>query len=264
MDVRSKYLRSLIYQMVKIEGRGHIGPALSLIEILRVLFDSFLQYQPTNPTWKERDRFILSKGHGCLALYALLADKGFFDLRDLETVCRFDSFLGGHPERCKVPGVEASTGALGHGLPIAVGMAVAAKIKKQSHRVVIVCGDGEINEGSVWESALSASKHHLDNLIVIIDYNKMQSYGTTEEVLSLEPLSEKWSSFGFSVYETDGHSVRDLELTFASAKILNRQPKVIICHTVKGKGLSAAENNPKWHHKRLSGNELEMMNREWT
>jgi transketolase len=264
MDDRSKYLRSLIFKMVYQERRGHIGPALSLVEIMRVLFDDFLNYHPQDPHWSERDRFILSKGHGCLALYALLADKGFFAMDQLETACKFDSFLGGHPERGKVPGVEASTGALGHGLPIGVGMAVAAKIKKLNHRVVVVCGDGEINEGSVWEAAVSASKHCLGNLMVIIDYNKMQSYGDTEKVLSFEPLVDKWLSFGFMVNEVDGHSIPELQNTFEKVNVLNDRPKVIICHTVKGKGLSLAENNPSWHHKRLSEKELEIMKSEWS
>lgn len=263
MDNRSENLRALIYEMVEPERRGHIGSALSMVEILRVLFDDFLNYQSHNPSWPERDRFILSKGHGCLALYALLADKGFFSIKHLKTFCKFDSNLGGHPELGKIPGVEASTGALGHGLPIGVGMAVAAKMKQHSHKVVVVCGDGEINEGSVWEAALSAKKHNLDNLFVIVDYNKMQSYGSTDEVLNLEPLAGKWRSFGFSVYEVDGHSVKELGKTFENANVLNKNPKVIICHTIKGKGLSIAENNPEWHHKRLSEEELEMMRTEW-
>ena len=263
MDDRSRYLRSLIYEMVRKERRGHIGPALSLVEILRVLFDNFLTYRPENPDWPERDRFILSKGHGCLALYALLADKKFFPLEHLSEVCQLDSYLGGHPERGKIPGVEASTGALGHGLPIGVGMAIAGKIRKQLHKVVVVCGDGEINEGSVWEAALSAKKHGLDNLFVIIDYNKMQSYGTVDSVISLEPINEKWSSFGFSVYNADGHSVEELQSILRKSNEMNQVPKVIICHTVKGKGLSIAENNPLWHHKRFSGEELETMRLEW-
>jgi transketolase len=199
MDQRSKELRKLIVQMVEIEKRGHIGPALSIMEILRVLYDSFLKYNPKSPDWDDRDRFILSKGHGCLALYSILADKGFFSLDELKTFCKFDSILGGHPERGKVPGVEASTGALGHGLPIGVGIAISAKLKNNNYRVVVVTGDGEINEGSIWESALSASKHKLTNLTVIVDYNKIQSYGTTKEVLDLEPLVDKWRAFGFEV-----------------------------------------------------------------
>ena len=207
LDERSKLLRRLVVEMVEVERRGHIGSAMSLIEILRVLYDSFLHYRLDQPHWPERDRLILSKGHGCLALYAILADKGFFERNELRIFCKPESILGGHPERGKIPGVEASTGALGHGLPIGVGMAVAAKMRKQNHRIVVVTGDGEINEGSIWESALSAAKHRLSNLSVFIDHNKLQSYGPLREVIELEPLADKWRSFRFEVREVDGHAV---------------------------------------------------------
>ena len=169
--------------------------------------------------------------------------------------------LGGHPEKNKIPGVEASTGALGHGFPIGVGMAIAAKIKKKPHRVVVVTGDGEINEGSIWEAALSASKHNLSNLSIWIDYNKLQSYGPVYEVMNLEPLKEKWENFGFSVQEVNGHSIKDLELVCDNLSKVKDKPNAIICHTVKGKGFSFAEHNPEWHHKsRLTDIELQAMN----
>ena len=177
LDSRSKDLRRNVIRMIEVDKRGHIGPALSLIEILRVLYDSFLKFQSQKPDWDDRDRLILSKGHGCLALYSILADKGFFNKRELDTFCQPDSILGGHPEKDKTPGVEASTGALGHGLPMGVGMALAARINNKNHRIVVIMGDGEINEGSVWESAMSAAKHKLSNLILFIDHNKLQSYG---------------------------------------------------------------------------------------
>jgi len=259
LDNRSRELRRRIVDMVSIEKRGHIGSALSLIEILRVLYDSFLKYDPRNPLWEDRDRCILSKGHGCLAWYAILADKGFVTDEDTLTVCQAKSKFGGHPERGKVPGVEASTGALGHGLPIGVGMAIGTKIKKKKYRVVVITGDGEINEGSVWEAAMSAGKHQLDNLTVFVDYNKIQSYGSTKEVLDLEPLAAKWASFGFAVDEVDGHSVDALEKCISRLPFENKKPSVIICHTVKGKGLPFAEHNPKWHHKRLNDEELQAM-----
>lgn len=249
MDLRSKHLRRLIVEALEGGGRGHIGASLSLVEILRVLYDSYLSFNAPNPSWPERDRLILSKGHGCLALYAILADKKFFPQSELETFCRPTSRLGGHPEFNKVPGIEASTGALGHGLPIGVGMAVAAKIRGLRHRVVVVVGDGEINEGSVWEAALSASKHQLDNLIVVIDYNKLQSYGNSAEVLNLEPLSEKWRSFGFAVREVDGHDIGELESAVKRLPFLPKKPSAVICHTVKGKGFPFAEGNASWHHK---------------
>ena len=260
LDERSKLLRRLVVEMVEVERRGHIGPAMSLIEILRVLYDSFLRYRPDQPHWSDRDRFILSKGHGCLALYAILADKGFFERSELSRFCQPESILGGHPERGKTPGVEASTGALGHGLPIGVGMALAAKIRKQSHRVVVVTGDGEINEGSVWESALSAAKHRLSNLSVFIDYNKLQSYGPLREVIELEPLADKWHSFGFAVREVDGHDVQALKNLINKLPFDWERPSVVLCHTVKGKGFQFMEHNPKWHHKsKLSDAELQAM-----
>ena len=260
LDERSKFLRKLVLEMVEVDGRGHIGPALSLIEILRVLYDSFLRFRPDQPEWSNRDRLILSKGHGCLALYALLGDKGFFERSELKRFCLPDSILGGHPERNKVPGVEASTGALGHGLAIGVGMALASKIRKQSHRIVVVTGDGEINEGSIWEAALSAAKHKLSNLIVFVDHNKQQSYGPVSEVLELAPLLEKWHSFGFEVSEVDGHNLKFLEQLMDKLPLSKNCPTVIICHTIKGKGIPNAENNPEWHHKsRLSNEDIQYM-----
>jgi len=234
--------------MVAAGGRGHIGPAASLVEILRVLYDSWLNVSPHNPDWDQRDRFILSKGHGCLALYAILVDKGFFPESELRTFCNSSSRLGGHPE-IKVPGVEASTGSLGHGLPIGVGIALAGQIRQKRYRVGVLVGDGEINEGSVWEAALSASKHRLSNLTVFVDYNKLQSYGSTREVLDLEPLCDKWNSFGFETVEIDGHDVPELEKVVAKLPFDSKKPSALICHTIKGKGFSIAEGRAEWHHK---------------
>ena len=222
---------------------------MSLVEILRVLFDSFLRYRSSEPGWEERDRCILSKGHGCLALYALLADKGFFPTEALDQFCGSDGILGGHPESGKVPGVEASTGALGHGLPIGVGMALAGRIRSKRYRVTVVTGDGEINEGSNWEAAMSAAKHRLENLSVFIDYNKLQSYGSTKEVCDLEPLADKWKSFGFSVKEVNGHDVDLLESCVNDLPFEANKPSAVICHTVKGKGFEFAEGRAEWHHK---------------
>ncbi len=248
MDERSRHLRKLIIQGLEGGNRGHVGSSMSLVEILRVLYDNFLKFDVKNPNWEHRDRLILSKGHGCLALYALLADKGFILEEELFTFCKAKSRLGGHPEYKKIPGVEASTGALGHGLPMGVGMAIASKIKKLDHKVVVIMGDGEINEGSVWEAAMSAAKHRLSNLIAIVDYNKLQSYGTTKEVLDLEPLVDKWKSFGFHVDEVDGHNI-DLLSHKLNHFPYDMKPQVLICHTVKGKGISFAENKANWHHK---------------
>lgn len=249
LDARSKDLRRLIVEMIEGDRRGHIGPALSLVEIFRVLYDSFLNYRPADPFWIDRDRCILSKGHGCMALYAILADKGFFPKEELSAFCKPTSCLGGHPEKGKVPGIEASTGALGHGLSMGVGMALAARIRKQSYRVVVLTGDGEINEGSVWEAAMSAAKHKLSNLTVFVDYNKLQSYGPTAEVLSLEPLAAKWRCFGFESEEVDGHDIKALEQLMQRLPLDSRKPTAIICHTVKGKGFPFAECQAEWHHK---------------
>ena len=249
IDERSKYLRRLIIEMVEVGNRGHIGSAMSLVEILRVLYDDFLNFDCNSPSWIDRDRLILSKGHGCLALFSILADKQFFNKKELETFCKPDSILGGHPEYGKVPGVEASTGALGHGLPIGVGMAIAAKIQNKKHKIIVITGDGELNEGSNWEASMSASKHKLNNLCLMIDYNKIQSYGKTSEVLELEPLSDKLKSFGYNVLETNGHNIEQIKSCLNSFTKYLERPTAIICHTVKGKGLPFAEHNPHWHHK---------------
>lgn len=249
LDERSRYLRRLVIQALDGGGRGHLGSTLSLIEVMRVLYDDVLRFRPDQPKWEERDRFILSKGHGCLAQYVLLADKGFFPLTELVRFCHHDTFLGGHPEAGKVPGVEASTGALGHGLSIGVGMALAARLRRRDSKVVVAMGDGEINEGSVWEAAMSAAKHRLDNLTAIVDYNKLQSFGANAEVMPLEPLADKWKSFGFAVTEVDGHDVEALRRVLKSGPVQSGSPTAIIAHTVKGRGVPFAENDPAWHHK---------------
>ncbi|HXP97831.1 MAG TPA: transketolase [Telmatospirillum sp.] len=260
LDARSLTLRRRVVEALEGGGRGHIGSTMSLIEILRVLYDDVMHYRPDEPSWPNRDRFILSKGHGCLAQYALLADKGFFPASELTRFCRRDSFLGGHPEAGKIPGVEASTGALGHGLPIAVGMALAARIKKDEHRIFVVMGDGETNEGSVWEAALCAGKHGLSKLVVMVDYNKLQSYGPTCDVQDMEPFLDKWRAFNFAATEVDGHNVSALRRLLTSMPLAPDRPSAIICHTVKGKGIPFTEGRADWHHKsRLTPDEIAAM-----
>ena len=260
LDKRSLYLRRLIIRAFEGGTRGHLGSSMSLVEIMRVLYDKFLSYDIKNPEWEKRDRFILSKGHGCLAQYVLLADKGFIPMNALDKFCHHDGILGGHPEKEKIAGVEFSTGALGHGLPVGVGMAIAAKIKNKKHKIVVVTGDGESNEGSIWEAALSASKNKLDNLIWMIDYNKFQSYGQTKEIVDLEPLGQKLISFGFNFIEVDGHDVKMIEEGLKQLNNKRSKPKAIICHTVKGKGFSFAEHNANWHHKsNLKADEIKAM-----
>lgn len=248
LDARSLDLRALVVRALAGGNRGHVGSSMSLIEIMRVLYDDVLRFDPKRPDWTDRDRCILSKGHGCLALYAMLVDKGFIDASLLDSFCRVDSLLGGHPERGKVPGVEASTGALGHGLSIGVGMALAARMQQRDSRVFVIMGDGEINEGSVWEAAMCAGKHALSGLCAIVDYNKIQSAGPTAEIQDLEPLADKWRAFGFATVEVNGHSVEALKATFKRLPFEAGKPSAVICHTIKGKGIPFAEGDPKWHH----------------
>lgn len=249
LDERSLYLRRQVVRIFECSRRGHLGATFSVFEILRVLYDDILRYDPKNPKWEKRDRFILSKGHGCLALYVLLADKGFFPKEELWKFCKADGILGGHPDAGKIPGVEASTGALGHGLSIGVGMAINARYDRADYRVYVVVGDGECNEGSIWEAAMSAGNRRLSNLCVLVDYNKQQSYDTTFLVQNLEPFADKWASFGFAVAEVDGHDVTAIKQILSNLPLEAQKPTAIICHTVKGKGIEFAENNLVWHHK---------------
>lgn len=249
IDTVGIYQRQQVLQILQKTGRGHIGSAFSIMEVVRVLYDAVLKYDPNNPQWDQRDRFVLSKGHGCLALYVQLATKGFFSEEELWRVSADGAMLGGHPEYGRVPGIEASTGSLGHGLPIGVGMALAARLDRKDFRTFVLIGDGECNEGTIWEAALSAGKHQLSNLVVILDSNKFQCYSSTLEVLNLEPLADKWQSFGFAVREADGHNLLALSNLFKSLPFTHNKPNLIICHTVKGKGISELENNPAWHHK---------------
>lgn len=260
LDDRSLYLRRQSIRALDGGGRGHLGSTLSLIEIMRVLYDDVLNYRADEPLWEDRDRCILSKGHGCIALYVLLADKGFFDESHLHTFCKSTSILGGHPERGKVPGVEASTGALGHGLSIGLGQALAMRLQGRDSRVFVLMGDGEINEGSVWEAAMCAGKHRLSNLVAMVDYNKLQSYDRTAVVQDLEPLADKWRAFGFAVREVDGHDVDQLRHVLSRLPFEGDKPSAIICHTVKGRGIAEAEGNPDWHHKsKISADEVAAM-----
>ena len=257
LDARSAQLRRMILDVVRRGRRGHVGSAFSIVEILRVLYDDILRVDPAHPDRHDRDRFILSKGHGCLALYVQLAERGFFPRETLASFCEDGSLLGGHPQAGKVPGVEASTGSLGHGLPVGVGIALHGTLTGRDFRTVVLLGDGECNEGSVWEAALCAAKHRLERLTVLVDYNKMQCYASTAEVLDLEPLAAKWRSFGFAVREVDGHDVSALRRALRAVPFAPGRPSALICHTVKGRGIARCEGNPLWHHKsRISDAEL--------
>lgn len=212
---------------------------------MRVLYDDIASHgTKDNPN---RDRIILSKGHGVLAQAVLLADKGYFPLEELDKFCHKYGIIGGHPSPDKMPGIECHTGALGHGLSIGIGMAFAAKIRKQNHHIFVIVGDGECNEGAIWEAALCAAKHKLDNITLIVDYNKLQSSGFGKDICPLEPLGEKWCSFGFYTLNCDGHDIDELKGCMQT-KYPNK-PVCIIANTIKGKGISFAENNPMWHYK---------------
>ena len=263
LDNRSKYLRKNITRALLSANRGHFGSSMSLVEILRVLYDDIVFFDNKNPKSEKRDRVILSKGHGCLALYSILSDKNFFSKKELDKYLNLNSILGGHPESHKVPGVEASTGALGHGLPIAVGMAISLKLKKSKSKVYVILGDGELNEGSNWEAMMSAQKYKLSNLKIIIDYNKIQSYDFVKKVIDLEPLNLKFKSFGFDVSEVNGHNIKELKKNFLKFRKKNiKKCSVTICHTIKGKGFKMAENNPSWHHKNsFSAKEIKLIDK---
>jgi transketolase len=263
LDSHSLELRRNIVVVVNASRRGHIGSAFSIVEILRVLYEKILKVDPKNPMREDRDRFILSKGHGCLALYAVLAEHDFFPKEELLKFCRSDSNLGGHPQYGKVPGVEASTGSLGHGLSIGVGTALSGLLDGKKFKTIVLLGDGECDEGSIWEAVMSAAKHKLENLLVMVDYNKMQSYSTTYEVLDLEPFAHKWQSFGFDTQEADGHDMKAIFQAVKKAFSTKGKPHVIICHTVKGKGVASIEGNASWHHKsKLSDEDISLLMKE--
>lgn len=235
-------------EMTHLSGGSHIASILSVADIVGVLYSDVLHFDPKNPKLPERDRFILSKGHAGAAIYAALAEKGFFAVDQLKTHYQNGSILSGHVSHKGVKGVEFSTGSLGHGLPVAAGMAQAAKLDGKKHRVYVVMGDGECDEGSVWEAALYANHYRLNNLIAIIDHNKMQSLDFCENTLKLSPFADKWKSFGWNVIEIDGHDHDALRAAFAQAERSDK-PTVIIANTIKGKGISFMEFDILWHYR---------------
>lgn len=249
-------LRRNIVKMIKIGEGGHLGGSFSCIEIITALYFSVLRCNPQDPQWEDRDRFILSAGHKCLTLYSVLAEKGYFDKKLLNTYGSLDSRLPGHPDRHKLPGVEANTGSLGHGLAIGGGMALAGKLDQKSYKVYVLMGDGEIAEGSVWEATEIANHYKLDNLIAIIDRNKLQIHGNTKDVLNTEPLLEKWNSFGWQTLEVNGHDFVEILKGFESIPIKKNHPTCIIANTIKGKGLSFTENNYKYHYWKPTDEEM--------
>jgi transketolase len=239
--------RKTILRAICRAGGGHMPASFSIVEILTVLYNGVLNVSASKKDDPDRDRFILSKGHAGVALYAVLADKGFFDKKLIDAFGSRGSILGGHPDMHKVPGVEASTGALGHGFPFGVGIALGGKLDCKGYRVFVILGDGECQEGSVWEAAMFAPQHKLDNLAVIIDYNKLQAMDRLDNIVALEPLADKWRAFGWSVREVDGHDIGALKEIFGSLPFEHGKPSLIVAHTVKGKGVSFMENVPIWH-----------------
>jgi len=241
-------IRAHVLRMIHRARSSHVGTCLSIADLLAVLYGGILRVNPSQPDWPDRDRFILSKGHGCAAVYAVLAEQGFFPKEWLDTYYLDGSHLAGHITHHGVPGVEASTGSLGHGLSIGCGIALAGKHDKQPYRVFVLLSDGECDEGSTWEAVLFAPHHRLDNIIAVVDYNKIQSLGMVKEILNLEPLAEKWRAFGWAVQEIDGHNLEQIESALLSIPFRQGQPSCIIAHTVKGKGVSFMENQVDWHY----------------
>jgi len=256
LSQKAKEIRKSVFKTICNGGGGHLTGSLSIVEILTVLYNSILRIDPKKLKDPNRDRFILSKGHAGVSLYAVLADKGFFDKKHLDTYGKKGTILGGHPDMYKVPGVEASTGALGHGFPFGVGIALAGKKDKKDYRVFVVVGDGECQEGSIWEAALFAAQFKLDNLTVILDYNKLQAMDRLDTIIGLNPLAEKWKSFGWEVKEVDGHDMNALHKLFTSVPFSPGKPNLILAHTIKGKGVSFMENVPIWHYRLPNAEEM--------
>jgi len=247
----AKEIRIKALEIIHKTKASHIASIFSVADIIAVLYNDILKFKPENPKWYKRDRFILSKGHAGLSLYIALCKKGFFSEKILNTYCQNGSFLQGHISSKNVPGVEVSSGSLGHGVNIAAGMAMAAKLNGEDHRVFALIGDGECDEGSIWEMALFANHYELNNFIVIVDHNKMQSLDFCENTLKFINLAKKWKSFGWTVYEVDGHNHKELKQVLK--KTNSKKPVCVIAHTVKGKGVSFMENDILWHYRDPQG-----------
>lgn len=251
LQAKSVANRLAVLDQVDVSGSGHYGPAFSCMEILVTLYYGFLRLRPQDPSWDERDRFVLGKGHACSALYPILADLGYFDRSELQTFCRLGSILGDHPDMKKVPGIDFSSGSLGHGLSIGLGMALGARIGDVDNRVAVLLGDGELNEGQVWEAAAHAGARRLSGLLAIVDVNQVCVDGQTCDVLDMEPLADKWSSFGWRVERLDGHDHRALRSALArfeaQRSLPDAPPTVILADTVVGRGVSFIEGLSEWH-----------------
>lgn len=247
LTVRAQRMRRHILRMIAGAGSGHPGGSLSSVELVAALYFAVMRLDPERPGWPDRDRFVLSKGHAAPVLYAALAERGFFPVEELASLRRFGSRLQGHPDMTKTPGVDASTGSLGQGLSIAVGMALAARLDGSSRKVYCLLGDGELQEGQVWEAAMAAAHYGLGNLIACVDYNGVQLDGPLAQIMSIQPLAAKWQAFGWRAQEIDGHDMAAVLAALEEARTTHGPPSVIIARTVKGKGVSFMEGSHKWH-----------------
>ena len=252
----TKEMRKNILKMSLAAGSSssHFGGSLSTVELLATLYNSVLKFDSSNPLWEDRDRFILSKGHACLGYYSVLCEKGYFAKEDLNLFEKNGSFLLGHPVINKKKGIEFSNGSLGMGLSLGIGVAIAAKKNKKNYKVFVLIGDGECNEGSVWEASMSASHFKLNNLTAILDKNNLQQTGSNEEIMSTKGLGDKWRSFNWDVKEIDGHDIAQILSAF---NYVSEKPKLILANTIKGKGFSFSENNNDWHHKIMTKQQYE-------
>ena len=243
----AKKIRREIVEMITHAKSGHPGGSLSAVEIVVTLFLDVLRHDPQNPKWPERDRFILSKGHAAPVLYAVMAECGYVPADELNTLRKLGSIFQGHLDRRFIPALEASTGSLGEGVSLGIGMALAAKLDKSPSRTYVVIGDGESQEGQIWEAAMFGGDKKVDNLVCIADYNRIQLDGFVDDIMPVEPLADKWRSFNWHTIEVDGHNIQQLQAAFAEAAATKGKPTSIIAHTIKGKGVSFMENNPKFH-----------------
>ena len=262
LKVKAKIIRQHIIRMIGKAGSGHPGGSLSAVEILVALYFHKLKINSKEPKWPERDRFLLSKGHAAPVWYAALAEAGFFPVSQLDTLRKMGSILQGHPDMKRTPGVEMSSGSLGQGLSIANGIAIAGKLDKKSYRVYTLLGDGECQEGQVWEAAMASAHYKLDNLCGLIDYNGLQIDGPIEKIMSPLPLTEKWIAFGWNVINVDGHNIEEIITALDAAETVKGKPTMIICRTVKGKGVSFMENKHGWHGKAPNAQEIEQALKE--
>jgi len=257
LEERAKVIRRHVIRMLAKAGSGHPGSSLSTVDLLVALFYNKLKHNPQQPAWPDRDRFVLSKGHGCPALYAVLAEKGYFGIDKLDTLRQFGSILQGHPCMKTTPGIEISGGSLGQGLSVGLGIALAAKLDKKDYRTYVMLGDGEIAEGQVWEAAMAASHYKADNLCAIIDQNGLQIDGFIHEIMSSYPIPDKWQGFGWHVIEINGHDYKAISSAYDEAEKVKGRPTVIVAKTIKGKGVSFMENQVDWHGKAPTKEEAE-------